>query len=42
MVNNYILNAIDTDSKGNYFVKPQAIKQKDITNLTKLINMFEG
>ena len=41
MVNNYILNAIDTDSKGNYFVKPQAIKQKDITNLTKLINMFE-
>ena len=41
MVNNYILNAIDTDSKGDYFVKPQAIKQKDITNLTKLINMFE-
>jgi hypothetical protein len=41
MVNNYILNAIDTDSKGNYFVKPQAIQQKDITNLTKLINMFE-
>jgi hypothetical protein len=41
MVNNYILNAIDTDSKGNSFVKPQAIKQKDITNLTKLINMFE-
>lgn len=41
MVNNYILNAIDIDSKGNYFVKPQAIQQKDITNLTKLINMFE-
>ena len=41
MVNNYILNAIDTDSKGNYFVKPEVIQQKDITNLTKLINMFE-
>ena len=41
MVNNYILNAIDTDEKGNMIVKPQAIKQKDITNLTKLINMFE-
>ena len=41
MVNNYILNAIDTDSKGNMIVKSQAIKQKDITNLTKLITMFE-
>ena len=41
MVNNYILNAIDTDSKGNMIIKPQAIKQRDITNLTKLINMFE-
>ena len=41
MVNNYILNAIDTDSKGNMIVKPHAIQQKDITNLTKLINMFE-
>jgi len=41
MVNNYILNAIDTDSKGNMIIKPQVMKQKDITNLTKLINMFE-
>jgi hypothetical protein len=41
MVNNLIVNAIQTDSKGNIFVKPEYILQKDITNLTKLISMFE-
>ena len=41
MVNNLIVNAIQTDSKGNMFVKPEYILQKDITNLTKLISMFE-
>jgi hypothetical protein len=41
MVNNLIVNAIATDKKGNMFVKPEAMLQKDITNLTKLISMFE-
>jgi len=41
MVNNLILNSIDTDKHGKMFVKPEAILKKDITNLTKLINMFE-
>jgi hypothetical protein len=41
MVNNLIVNAIATDKKGNMYVKPSAILQKDITNLTKLITMFE-
>jgi hypothetical protein len=41
MVNNLIVNAIATDKKGNIYVKPSAILQKDITNLTKLITMFE-
>jgi len=41
MVNNLIVNAIAYDRNGDMYVKPQAIIQKDITNLTKLINMFE-
>ena len=41
MVNNLIVNAIATDKKGQMYVKPEAILQKDITNLTRLINMFE-
>ena len=41
MVNNLIVNAIATDKKGNMYVKPSAILQKDITNLTRLITMFE-
>ena len=41
MVNNLIVNAIATDKKGHIYVKPNAILQKDITNLTKLITMFE-
>ena len=41
MVNNLIMNAISKDKNGNMYVKPEAILQKDITNLTKLIAMFE-
>ena len=41
MVNNLILNAITKDKNGNLVVKKEAIIQKDITNLTKLITMFE-
>ena len=41
MVNNLILNAITKDKNGNLVVKKEAILQKDITNLSKLINMFE-
>ena len=41
MVNNLILNAITKDKNGNLIVKKEAILQKDITNLSKLINMFE-
>ena len=41
MVNNLILNSIAKDKNGKIYVKPSAILQKDITNLTKLINMFE-
>jgi len=41
MVNNLIVNAIATDKKGQMYVKPEAILQKDITNLTRLITMFE-
>ena len=41
MVNNLILNAITKDKNGNLIVKKEAILQKDITNLTKLIAMFE-
>ena len=41
MVNNLILNAITKDKNGDLIVKKEAILQKDITNLTKLIAMFE-
>jgi 23S rRNA U2552 (ribose-2'-O)-methylase RlmE/FtsJ len=41
MVNNLILNATTKDRNGNLKVKKEAILQKDITNLTKLIAMFE-
>jgi 23S rRNA U2552 (ribose-2'-O)-methylase RlmE/FtsJ len=41
MVNNLILNSITKDRNGNLKVKKEAILQKDITNLTKLIAMFE-
>ena len=41
MVNNLILNSIAKDKNGKLYVKPSAILQKDITNLTTLINMFE-
>ena len=41
MVNNLIVNAIAYDKKGNMYVKKDAILKKDITNLTKLITMFE-
>jgi len=41
MVNNLIVNAIATDKKGQMYVKPNIILQKDITNLTRLITMFE-
>ena len=41
MVNNLIVNSIAKDKKGNMYVKKEAILQKDITNLSKLINMFE-
>ena len=41
MVNNLIVNAIATDKKGNMYIKPSAILQKDITNLSRLITMFE-
>jgi len=41
MVNNLIENSIARDRKGNMYVKPEAILKKDITNLTRLINMFE-
>ena len=41
MVNNLIVNAITTNKNGIMTVKPEAILQKDITNLTKLISMFE-
>ena len=41
MVNNLILNAITKDKNGNLVVKKEAMIQKDITNLTKLITMFE-
>ena len=41
MVNNLMLNAITKDRNGNLKVKKEAMLQKDITNLTKLIAMFE-
>jgi len=41
MVNNLILNAITKDKNGNLIIKKEAMLQKDITNLSKLINMFE-
>ena len=41
MVNNLMVNSIGTDKFGNMYVKSSAILQKDITNLTKLITMFE-
>ena len=41
MVNNLILNSITKDKNGNLIVKKEAILQKDITNLSKLIAMFE-
>jgi hypothetical protein len=41
MVNNLIVNAIAYDKNGNMYVKKEAILKKDITNLTRLINMFE-
>ena len=41
MVNNLILNAITKDKNGNLVVKKEAMLQKDITNLSKLITMFE-
>ena len=41
MVNNLILNAIAYDKNGTMYVKKEAMLQKDITNLSKLINMFE-
>ena len=41
MVNNLIVNAITYDDDGVMIVKEEAIIQKDITNLTKLITMFE-
>ena len=41
MVNNLIVNAITTNKNGVMSVKPEAILQKDITNLTRLITMFE-
>ena len=41
MVNNLIVNAIAKDKNGNMYVKSNAILKKDITNLTKLISIFE-
>jgi len=41
MVNNLIVNAIAYDKKGDMYIKKEAILKKDITNLTRLINMFE-
>ena len=41
MVNNLIVNAITYDDDGVMIVKEEAIIQKDITNLTKIITMFE-
>jgi len=41
MVNNLIVNAITKDKNGELIVKKEAMLQKDITNLSKLINMFE-
>ena len=41
MVNNLIVNSIAKDKFGDMYVKKEAILQKDITNLSKLINMFE-
>ena len=41
MVNNLIVNALTYDDDGVMIVKEEAIMQKDITNLTKLITMFE-
>jgi hypothetical protein len=41
MVNNLILNAIGKKKNGVMYVKKEAILQKDITNLTKIIAMFE-
>ena len=41
MVNNLIVNSITTNKNGRMTIKPEAILQKDITNLTRLINMFE-
>ena len=41
MVNNLIVNAIAKDKKGQMYVKPSYILQKDITNLTRLITMFD-
>ena len=41
MVNNLIVNAIAKDKHGKMYVKSSYILQKDITNLTGLINIFE-
>ena len=41
MVNNLIVNSIAKDKKGNMYVKKEAIIKKDITNLSRLITMFE-
>ena len=41
MVNNLIVNAIAKDKNGQMYVKPSYILQKDITNLSKLINIYE-
>ena len=41
MVNNLIENAIAKDEKGIMYVKKEYILQRDITNITRLINMFE-
>ena len=41
MVNNLILNSISTNSNGKLYVLENAIRQKDLTNITKIISMFE-
>jgi len=41
MVNNLIVNSITYDDDNVMIVKEEAIIQKDITNLTKIITMFE-
>ena len=41
MVNNLIENTIAKDDKGIMYIKPEYILKRDITNITKLMNMFE-